>query len=147
MAWRYSAAWRRPSLVLELEGERSAASTMNIMPFRFWGWVMLANAWWRSFPCPGVSARKKRLWTWREGSCAERYCVDEVLVVMGRETSTVSGAWEVRVSACWPRSNYMIVGVRGRLSLLRGGGTDQSEEGGLSGAAGTNEEDSGEVCG
>lgn len=28
-------------------------------------------------------------------------------VVMGRETSTVRGAWDVRVSACWPRSNYV----------------------------------------
>lgn len=27
-------------------------------------------------------------------------------VVTGRETSTVKGAWEVRVSACWPRSNW-----------------------------------------
>ncbi len=28
-----------------------------------------------------------------------------MLVEMGREVSTVKGAWEVRVSACSPRSN------------------------------------------
>lgn len=52
MECRYSAAWRRPlsSLLppleadVELEGERSAASTINIIPFRFLGLVMLSNA-------------------------------------------------------------------------------------------------------
>lgn len=41
------------------------------------------------------------------GSCAERYFVVErvLVLLMGREISTVNGVCEVRVSVGWPCSN------------------------------------------
>ena len=103
---RYSAACRKASLPVPLLlVDMSAASTINMMPLRFCGLITLSNAWCRSLPCPGVSASKNFLWIWFEGSLADLYRDNAVVVVTGRETSTVRGAWEVRVSACRPRSN------------------------------------------
>ncbi len=60
---------------------------------------MVSKAWWRSLPWPGVSARRNFLWNWVEGSAEERYLWEAAVVVRGREISTVSGVWDVRVVA------------------------------------------------
>ena len=109
-SWRYSAVWRRASfpipLVEVLVDDISAASTMNIIPLRFWGLMMVSKAWWRSLPCPGVSARRNFLWNCVEGSAGERYWEEAAGVERGRESSTVRGVWEVRVVAGRPLSNW-----------------------------------------
>ena len=108
-SWRYSAVCRRASLpapLLELLVDMSAASTMKIIPLRFWGLMTVSKAWWRSLPWPGVSARRNFLWNWVEGSAEERYLEEAAVVVRGREISTVSGVWDVRVVAGWPLSNW-----------------------------------------
>ena len=94
-SWRYSAVWCRASfpvpLVEVLVDDISAASTMKIIPLRFWGLMMVSKAWWRSLPCPGVSAKRNFLWNWVEGSAAERYLEEAVVLERGRESSTVRG--------------------------------------------------------